>query len=258
MTSAAADRAAKDSCPICCGFCRSLVQSGPKIPASFGEIVCGSFAYPLGGSGIALLIGGVIFFAVLRVLALSPFLFVFAMVTGAGYFVSYCFKVLNSSSGGEANMPDWPEFATFYDSIFLSFLQFMFIAALCFGPAGVALGVLGSTPLGIAACALLGLAGAIYFPMALLSVALHGSILGAWPDAVLPGVAAAPAPYIGICGILGATLCVSWTFLAVIDPRVPYVGAAISGFASLYLMTVQMRLLGMLYFKYEERIPWFK
>jgi hypothetical protein len=258
MSAGATNRLAKECCPSCRGFCRHLVQSGPLRPSSFGEIVGGAFIYPLRGTGIFLLLLGVIFFALLKLLSLSPFYGAAFMLIGSGYFAAYVFKVLNSSSRGDRDLPDWPEFTDFYDSILLPFLQFSFTSLVCYAPAVLALLGLGLDLPGIASCVTLGLLGSLYYPMALLSVALNGSVMGTRPGIVVPGIGAVTGPYLAICAILSLTFGLSWFFLAVIDAFVPYVGAALSGFVSLYLVTVQMRLLGMLYFTYEDRFPWFK
>ena len=99
--------------------------------------------------------------------------------------------------------------------------------------------------------------GSMYYPMALLTVAMSGNFLALNPLVVIPAIMRAPFDYI-ICLVafmlvvgLGA---VTKQLLAL---PVPFVGPAIQIFLTLYFMLVEMRLLGLFYNANEDNLNWY-
>ena len=161
-------------------------------------------------------------------------------------------------------MPAWPDFSDMLEDILVPFFQYTVTVALCLWPLFF-MGGMGLTTaadgtfdrslmLPLAIFALLGLG---YLPMALLGVAMAGSISGVNPLVLVPTVLRIPVQYLAACLILG--FCVaSAMFLDGLLLRVgiPLLPKLLSGFVSLYLLVVETRVLGLLYYSNREQLRW--
>jgi hypothetical protein len=84
------------------------------------------------------------------------------------------------------------------------------------------------------------------------------SLAGLNPLTIFSSIGKVPLPYLTICGIFlviialvhGLQMLLEWT-------GVPVVPTVISTFLSLYGITVEMRLLGLLYLTNKARLAWF-
>ncbi len=258
-------------CRVCSVECTPLSPALSRVAnaeISFPAALRSAFSYPLKGDGIILLIAGGIFLMLIdaaRFLARFAFLYglvalVLLTVFGTGYLVSYLRRIVTSSAGGENKMPDWPDFTDFGTDILSPFLQFIGTVIFSFGPA-IVLTVAAPADtswLGWVtfACILL---GCVYFPMAFLAVAMFDSVMAVNPLLIVPSILRIPAAYVMTMALFVAVLLVRWLgfkFLPAILP-IPLVPWIISSFFGLYLLVVEVRILGLLYWFKKDELGWF-
>ena len=168
-------------------------------------------------------------------------------------------KIIRSSASGEGELPDWPEFSNWWDDILRPFLLILGTVLFCMLPAlaWFLLMIRGRADAS-AGLGLLGLvaAGLLYLPMGLTAVALFNTAAALNPAVVVGSIARIPLQYLAACVMLLAILAIrtvcGWAFEAV-----PLAGAAVFGFVSFYLLTVEMRVLGLLYHANRRKLDWF-
>jgi hypothetical protein len=95
--------------------------------------------------------------------------------------------------------------------------------------------------------------------MALLAVAMADSIEGINPLFVIPSILKVPQEYLVACCVLIAVFIVQIVTNVVLDQiiPIPVLPALLNGFVTLYFLTVEMRLLGVMYFTNKEKLNWF-
>ena len=262
---------ARKFCRACGVECTPLgappARAVPKAQSFAGQLA-GAFSYPLKGDGIILLAGGTIFYAIINAASFfAQFAGIFGVAVilmltafGAGYLVCYLRRILTSSALGKEEMPDWPDASEFMDDILTPFLQFLGTVLACFLPAiAVSLFVARDNPWAGPALAAAILYGCICFPMAFLAVSLFDSLAAVNPLVVIPSILRIPLQYLLTVLLLGGVLALRYAgeaFLENLLP-VPILARVVLGFAGLYLLTVEMRILGLLYLANKERIGWF-
>lgn len=218
---------------------------------SFLSAVVASFTYPLRNKGWAVLLGGIILFVIVNMLSTIPFVGIVIGFFGGGYFTSYLMRILSSSSDGGERLPDWPEFANFYEDIVAPAFRWGTIIMLSIVPA-VTLLFMGMPKAAIAA----GIAGLVYMPMALMASALHESILAANPLVVLPAILKAPLQYSVTIAFL-AVVALSSAALQGALAQLGFFAVVLVVAVSLYFAIVQARVLGLLYYFNDEAFNWF-
>jgi pSer/pThr/pTyr-binding forkhead associated (FHA) protein len=222
---------------------------------TFFNLFLGAFAYPLKKNGPMMLVCGTIFFGLLDFAAnfLGGLISMFLVVLTVGYLFTYMESIVNSSAQGETEMPSWPEFSDYIHDILFPFLRFTSVWAVCLGPGIVTMivwhPVIGMVVLGI---------GLFCAPMALLAVAMAGSIGGLNPFVIFPSIAKVPLEYLLVCGLLLIVLGMQGALRFALEAvDIPIVPAAVATFLGLYGITVEMRLLGLLYHTRKDRLAWF-
>ena len=262
----------KHFCRSCAMECTPLAPALPDVEAgepSFVAQVLKAFNYPLNGDGIMLIATGTIFFLILdgaKALARFAPIYGFAAlilltVFGVGYLTLYLRLNLTATALGEDKMPDWPEMS----GIVATFFELVGTVCFCFAPAlaltifAVVHGGDGDTAwLGWATTALM-LLGCVYFPMAFMAVAMYDSVTAVNPLLVIPSIAKVLREYVVTVVLLAFILIVRWienTYLAIILP-VPLLPTLLSSLLGLYLMIVEMRILGLLYRNKKYELGWF-
>lgn len=276
----------RDFCDLCVNirqgrsFCRACSTECEPLKApvisdegepSFVGLARGAFSYPLKGDGIVLLLTGAAFFLLIDgakfVLKFMPgygwVVLLLLIVFGTGYLTAYLRQILTGTAMGEDKMPDWPEF-TGFDSVASPFLQLIGTVVFSFGPA-IALTVYaafareGAPWLGWATTAAI-VFGCAYFPMAFLAVAMFDSIGAVNPLLIVPTILKIPLEYLFTVGLFAVILFIRWlgeTFLPEILP-VPILPAIFSALFGLYLLTVEVRILGLLYWAKRSELGWFR
>ncbi len=225
---------------------------------SFYRSLPRTFVYPFNKRGMLLLGIGAIFFLIMEVAARFAFIFKATIfVFTYGYLFAYMQRIVSASAQGEDDVPDFPDVTEFWSDIFLPFLLFTGTFVVSFAPAiAVAIGMRESEMILPAVIATVGF-GIFYFPMALLAVAVTDNFLALSPHVVVPSIARIMLPYFSACAVLGVLVTIRFgvAWLMGLVP-VPFVPSIIDGFVSLYLLVVEMRILGFLFRSYRERLGW--
>lgn len=228
---------------------------------SFFTLASGAFAYPSKRDGAILLTGGALF------LGLMDFLMRWVSLLGLvvtvityGYLAAYMQKIVASSAQGETHLPPWPDFGNFWDDLIEPFVQMLATALLCFLPATWVAVADGPVALRLG----LEVLGNVYFPLAWLAVSLTQSLAGLNPLVILPTVFRLPAQVLALTAInwlvfqaLVRSDAILETALSIAALPLPGVTTVALKFATLYLLTVQMRIIGLFYFANGGRLRWF-
>jgi len=276
------NRCHKDFCDLCVNtrgagkFCRTCGQSliplqardvRPTSNPGFFTRLPGAFIYPFKGSGLLVLIAATIVFAVLA--QVSGLFAILLKLAAIGYLYTFMQNIIHATAAEEKEMPDLPGF----DDLFSACFRFIATVVLCFGPA-IGLGIAKvffeveiSLVLVLATLAL----GCLYFPMAFLAVAMKDDIMAANPLVVFPAILKAPGEYLVTALLLTGVFALRFagdlassgagslafstrdmsTLLMILA------GRAFWSFCSIYLLTVTMRILGLLYVAKKRKFGWF-
>jgi len=243
-------------CRSCGGECDAVsVQIAiPEMQAkSFFALLPGVFGYPFKKNGVWLLVIGTIVFAILGFGARFS---LWVLIFGTGYFLSYMQRIMTSSGYGEEEMPGWPDASDFWADIILPMLLLAGTFFVCIAP-GLGCLLFGDDLVKQAAIPLFVL-GAFYFPMAVLAVGMTDNIFSLNPLVIIPSIAKLFLPYLVatlFMGVLYGVYKLSEIVVGFID--IAIVSSLIVSLLSLYFTTVQMRILGLLYFTNKDRLGWF-
>ena len=229
--------------------------------STFFQALGGAFRYPLVRSGPALVISGGVFITLLQwasfLASYAPLYGIVAVailsVLGGGYFFSYLQDVILTSAQGEDSLPWWPEISTIADTFVFPFLRGLFLLLLFVGPA-VLVGA-QITPL---AGFVVGLLCGFFFPMALLGVAMADGFGGLNPLVLLPSIAKVIGPYLAAVAVL-VVVAVGSALLSQVATMlpIPLLPTLIVNLISFYGLTVEMRIIGLIYHKNKETLGWF-
>ncbi len=246
-------------CTSCGGQCKKAsiaareAAAAASLPKSFGSAVTGSFKYPFKGNGLLLLVCGTIFYSFMSILLRFAFLYAIPLVVITyGYLFAYMQKIVVCSASGEADPPGWPEVSDIQADIIQPFLQLIGTLALSFAPALVVWYFAG---------ALAGqftlLLGMIYFPMALLGVAMSDSLICLNPVFVLSSIMKAPKHYTIACLAFGLVLILRVYVLDLVEQiDILFVPLLLYWFIFLIALIIQMRVLGIFYYINKRKLGW--
>ena len=227
-----------------------------------------AFLYPFRGTGLLVLLVSTLVLAALDYLGGSWF-FILWKIAAYGYLFSFMQNIIHATANEEAEMPDLPGF----DDVFGGAFRLAVVVLICF-TLPVAFIVLkffdvfdASPALLITTTAL----GCLYFPMAFLAVAMKDSALAANPLVVFPAIFKVfPGYLVTLIVVIGvfalrqfgdvaaylvgsegyATKEMSTLFLT-------FAVRAVWCLVSVYLLTVSMRTLGLLYVTNKQKFGWF-
>lgn len=257
-------------CPKCGAFCVSLAEHAAaqrRDHATFGQRLTDAFRYPLRGSGLVLLLGGTVFFGLLggaqslleKLMGVTRVMppmvlagYIIVVVLSTGYLVACLQGIINSSAGGEDELPDWPEVSEFWSDIAVPFLRFLAVTFVLLGPGLV--GMVFSPLVGLPMLLL----GLVCAPMAMLTVAMADSISGLNPFVIFSGIAKVPGAYVAVWLLLMGLLLVAGVVrLALGLLPIPVLPVVAGSFLTLYALCVGMRALGVMYYSHRDRLNWF-
>ncbi len=196
---------------------------------------------------------------------------IFAKIVFFGYLFSFMQTIIHSTAAADEEMPGMPPF----EGLFEGFLRLAGASLISFGAAFALFLVAffneessaGSTFM-IPALVL----GCLYFPMALLAVAMKDTPLAANPLIVVPAIFKAPLEYLVtvlvLAGVMGLR-ALGGPLIESVFPRgltthsmakmFAFIGAwAFWNFAEVYLLAVNMRILGLLYVAKKQKLGWFE
>jgi hypothetical protein len=237
-----------------------LVKPGPPT-GSFYSQIGSSFTYPAKQGGLFLLICGTIFFAMLdfatTILSAAGIFFLVQLALTAasgGYMFAFMQSVITSTHNGDRDKLSWPDISSFGEDLFMPFLRFVAIWAFYLAPGMVGIYYFEQPLIGTALLFM----GIICVPMVVLTVALTDSIGGLNPIVVLASIAKVPGQYLATCILFLVVLAISGGLEHILKATgIPILPALISYFIFLYGLTVQMRVLGLLYRYNEKKFNWF-
>ncbi len=225
---------------------------------NFYRLLPGTFGYPFKSKGIILLVIGAVVFLFLEFLASWSWLI---KIISTGYLFAYMQRIVAFTAQGEDEMPDFPEFGEWWSDIILPYLLFVGTWVASFAPAIAVYFLLKHSlegPMLMVAIAVTVLFGAIYFPMALLAVAVSDSFVALSPHIVVPSMFRVFLPYVVTLLVVGVLVAVRvgghFGMLLIVD--IPFLPEVVMGFVSLYLLVVMMRVLGLLFRCYRAPLGW--
>ena len=228
---------------------------------SFGALLFGSLAYPFQGDGlIILLVGGLVLTAVNFLAGFLVFISLIIAIFSTGYLFGALQIIVRSSAQGDPELPNWPAFEVWTSEVVQPILLWLSTLVACFGPALLAAALAwhfeDMVLTGFAAA--LGLGGFLYYPMALLGVALTDSLAGMNPVLVFCSISRVPGRYAAAVAVLVLVMTVQ-ILGGVLAETFPSkaVGYIWNSFNSLYFAIVQARILGLLYYANREKLAWF-
>jgi hypothetical protein len=253
-----------DFCPSCNGqlkkasvVAREAAEAAER-PKTFMAAVTKSFSYPFKGNGLILLISGTIFYAFLDALMSSPagmavgFFKFLIYIIAYGYMFAYMQKIVVCSAAGDIDPPDWPEVADIMQDIVQPFFQLFITLIVSFFPSWYVFREMGPLPGQFTL-----LLGMLYFPMALLGVAMSDSYASLNPIFVASSIMRALGAYIITC-VAFAVLIILYHYVknAVFEIQIPLLPFFAFWFIFLTALIIAMRLLGVFYYMNRRELGW--
>jgi hypothetical protein len=246
------------------------VQLDRPDKVSFYSRIPGSFGYPFKGSGAFVLVVCSIVSFGLGFLG-KGLISIFATTAYYGYMFAFMQNIIHSTASADEELPGWPSI----DDLGGCFLRFLGAALISFAvPIGLTIMAIFSDESTIGSTLLIPgwIFGALYFPMALLAVAMKDTPIAANPLIVVPAIFKAPLEYLVTVVLMAVILGLYNSGDDVIGAIFPrgltthrmdrlfgYLACkAIWFFFQLYLLAVNMRILGLLYLTKKRKLAWFE
>jgi hypothetical protein len=185
-----------------------------------------------------------------------------------GYLFSYMQNIIHATAAEEEQMPELPGM----DDLFGSFFRLAGTVVMSFGlTLGLLIAKYYEVEIPVSAIIITLILGCFYFPMAFLAVAIKDNVMASNPLVVVPSILRVPGQYIvtvilfiSIFGIrqlgdmisgVAGNVAFSTTSMSVMF--VSFGIRIIWSFISVYLLTVSMRIMGLLYLTQKEKLGWF-
>jgi hypothetical protein len=229
---------------------------------AFSALILDAFWFPFQGHGPFILIGYALFNIILDLLKFLPLLGNFLLFP---YFFFNLFltalilNVLTNSADGDQGPPDWPNISDWREEILQPALRLIVTALICFGPVifynfynPKAFNPNMTLPQYPAWTWVYSTAAAFYFPMGLLAVTLHDSLMVLNPYFVIKSIRRTFSAYLFICLVVLAAFALTG-FLNLI----PYGKYLSHYFLDIYFFLIVARILGLFYYRNQERLAWF-
>ena len=185
-----------------------------------------------------------------------------------GYFFSYAQNIINSTAVDDDEPPDLPGL----DDVWGNFFKLLGVTLMSFGPALVLAFLAIAKEMPSAGVALIPavIFGCVYFPMAFLAVAINDDVMASNPLVVVPSIIKVPIEYIitvilvavvfgvrSVGDIISDALVGPALFTTSMSKMFLLFGLrAVWAFISVYLLTMTMRILGVLYVTKKHRLGW--
>jgi len=270
-----------------CDLCTDFIQEGERMlrkcrrcgaevvpfqfyvpPArGFYSKLPGAFAYPFKGAGVIILVCAAIAFAALNFLSFAVYAILMKVVF-YGFLFLFMQNIIHTTTSDEKEGLSFPEPSNLLTAAFQ--LGGTILASFCLYLA-LLIATFKDVPVPPEALMASVILGGIYFPMALLAVAMKDTVLAANPLIVLPAMVKAPVKY-SVTAILALTVF-----------GIRKLGIMVSGVAgtvslrthnmhkfmlavaiqmalallNVYLLTVTMRLLGLFYNSSKQKLGWY-
>ena len=264
-------RAQKKFCRACGSACvpvRAMVQR-PAAGKGFFARFPGAFIYPFRGAGVMWLILSAIVLSFARFLTGVFWIYIPIVIVAYGYIFSFMQNIIHATANEEEEMPGLPGL----DDVFGGAFRLAAVVLICFA-LPIAFAVLKFFDVyDVPASALIAtmVLGCLYFPMAFLAVAIKDTALAANPLVVIPAILKVPLGYLVTCLVVigifalrqlsdAATGAAGYVSQHTRDMSVMFMSFGLKAVLSLvnvYLLTVSMRTLGLLYVTNKRKFGWF-
>jgi hypothetical protein len=240
----------------------------PPSTKGFYSRLPGAFIYPFRGSGVLILICATIAFSALGFLS-AGLLSIFAKIIFYGFLFLFMQNIIFCTTSDETESLSFPSAGDLFGAAF----QLAGTIAVSYGLAiGLLVARLFEVDVPGAAIIATFLLGCLYFPMAFLAVAMKDTVLASNPLVVIPAILKMPLEYlvtaILLMSVFGVRLLGSFASgvagavsFSTRDMSALFISMgvqAIWAFLSVYLLTVNMRILGQLYNAKRENFGWFR
>lgn len=257
-------------CRTCGQACTPLrVQAArPMVAKSFYARLPGAFVYPFRGIGLLILVCATIAFLALEFVSAGIFA-IFAKMAVYGFVFLFMQNIIHTTTSDENEPLGFPEAG----GLFGAFFELLGTILAAFG---LAIGLLVArtffdVDIPVPAIVVAVVLGCLYFPMAFLAVAMKDSVMAANPMLVVTTILRMPLEYLVASSVLMCVFGVrvaggllsgmaGSVSLSTRDMSVLFMalgGQAVWAFISVYLLTVSMRILGLLYLAKKDRFGWF-
>ena len=257
-------------CRTCGQACTPLrVQVARPVAAkSFYARLPGAFVYPFRGIGLLILVCATIAFLALDFVSAGIFTLFLTMAI-YGFVFLFMQNIIHTTTSDENEPLSFPEasgvFGAFFELAGTILVAYGLVIGLLVAKVFFAVEIPGVAIL-IAA-----VLGCLYFPMAFLAVAMHDSVMAVNPLIVIPTILRMPLEYLVTSFLLMCVFGVRFAgsilssvagsaSLSTRDMSTLFMalgGQALWAFVSVYLLTVSMRILGLLYLAKKDRFGWF-
>ncbi len=256
------------TCRSCGVECTPLeVQITAPTESGFLASLPGAFVYPFRGTGVLIMIFSTLLFAALgaRMSGIFSILIKFGAI---GYLFSYMQNIIHATANEEKEMPELPGM----DDLFGGFVRLAGTVVMSFGLAlGLMVATLSGWEIPVSAIIIAMILGCLYFPMAFLAVAMKDNVLACNPLVIVPSILRVPGQYavavvifISIFGIKEIGDLISASFGSVTftttDMSVLLMSFGVRiiwSFISIYLLVVNIRIMGLLYLTQMEKLGWY-
>jgi hypothetical protein len=241
--------------------------SSPAASRSFYARLPGAFAYPFKGAGIIVLVCATIGFSAVSFISGTIFA-ILIRIALYGFVFLFMQNIILTTTSNEKEGLGFPEASGLFGAAFQLAGTVVASFWLTLGLEIAKFNGVGVPSEAIIASVIL---GGVYFPMALLVVAMKDTVLAANPLVVIPAIAKAPTKYsvtaaltLAVFGIrqLGSLASggAGKVSLRTHDESVFLVAIGIQAvwaLLSVYLLTVTMRILGVFYNSSKKELGWF-
>ncbi len=250
-----------------CGVECVPVQFQAAAAKSFFSSLAGAFGYPIKGAGIIIIVCATIAYAALTFVSGGLFGIFIAIAIYGGIFL-FMQNIIHTTTSDETEEISFPDFS----GLFGAALQLAVVSLASFWLSiGLAIAKFNDVEIPGEALIAARIIGLIYFPMALLAVAMKDSPIAANPLVVLPAMMKAPVEYgttvLFMLAVYGVSLIgdmlssnAGSNMMFTKNMSTFFVNAGIKaalGLISVYLLCVTMRLLGLFYNATKQKLGWF-
>jgi hypothetical protein len=251
-----------------CGVECAPVRFQAAAQKSFYASLAGSFVYPFKGAGIIVVICATIAYAALKFVSIRSFYGIIITIFIYGGIFLFMQNIIHTTTSDENEDMSFPDFSETFGAAFQLFVTF--IASFWLWTA-LTIAKLADVDIPVEALIASRILGLIYFPMALLAVAMKDSPLAANPLIVLPAMMKAPVEYgitvllllvvygVSIVGdLLSGSAGNNMMFTKDMSTLLISMGIkAALGLVSVYLLCITMRILGLFYNASKQKLGWF-
>lgn len=210
------------------------------------------FTYAWRGSGKYVMLSCVVLSVISDLASFAPIFGLIATILIAGYFCAVYFLLIQSTATGGQEAPEFPDVSNVWEDMILPMVQVLLVGAVSFGPQ-IAYSIFVDDNDFSSYC-LLGL-GIVYFPMAMLAVAVLGYSGAVSPHVVVPAIVRGGGIYwLGVALLL--LVYIVGTIIEELFGGQLIIGTAILAIVGSYSLMTNARILGVIYRERQEELGW--